>query len=128
MKGGSMIVKAILLGTLIITSYRATPEQTKPGCKGRYHCETSIGENVNELGIAVSQDYLRSGRIHYGDVVYVSGIGYRIVFDAMSSRWNERMDIFVYTRAEEKKIGVRRAKVYLIQGEPTNELPGLSDK
>jgi 3D (Asp-Asp-Asp) domain-containing protein len=110
----SMVIEAILIGTLTVTSYRAVPEQTKPECTGRYHCETANGENVSELGIAVSQDFIRSGQIHFGDVLYIPTIGYRIVNDVMSARLRRSVDIFVYTRNEEKKIGVRHWKVFLI--------------
>lgn len=110
-----MLIEAILLGTLTVTSYRAVPEQTKPECTGRYHCETADGENVSELGIAVSQDFIRSGQIHFGDVVYLPPFGYRIVNDVMAARIHNGVDLFVYTRAAEKKIGVRHLKVYLIR-------------
>jgi len=110
-----MLIEAILLGTLTATSYRAVPEQTKLTCTGRYHCETADGENVSELGIAVSQDFIRSGKIHFGDVLYIDTIGYRIVNDVMAARIHNSVDIFVYSYAEEKKIGVRHLKVYLIQ-------------
>ncbi|HWY35840.1 MAG TPA: hypothetical protein VNX68_14450 [Nitrosopumilaceae archaeon] len=112
-----MIAKLILLGTLTATSYRAVPEQTKPECTGRHNCETSIGENVSELGVAVSPDLLRSGRVHYRDCLYISGIGFRIVNDTTNSRLHNSVDLFVYEKNEEKAFGVRHLKVWVV-GQP----------
>lgn len=109
------MLKLILLGTLTVTSYRAVPAQTKPECINRHHCETSIGENVSELGVAVSPDLLLSGRISYRQPVYIDGIGWRIVDDVMAAKNNNAIDVFVYTHAEEHAIGVRHTKVYTIQ-------------
>lgn len=110
-----MIVEAILLGTITITSYQPIPAQTKPECMGRHSCETSIGENVSELGVAIPQDWLHSGKVHYRDVLYIDGIGYRIVFDCLNSRIRNTVDVFVYTQAEEKAFVVKHRKVYLIR-------------
>ncbi len=109
-----MLFKAILLGTLIATSYRPVPEQTKPECKGRHACETANGENVSELGVAVSQDYLDSGTIHYGDCLYIDGVGFRLVNDCLNRRYKRRIDVFVYTQKEERAFGVRHLKVWLV--------------
>ena len=113
-----MYIKVLCLGILTVTSYRAVPAQTKPTCLNRHHCETSIDENVSELGVAVSQDLLQSGKIHYRDVLFISGIGYRIVNDTCNIRLHNHIDIFVYTKSEEKAFGVRKLKIYLVQGEP----------
>lgn len=109
-----MIVKALFLGTLIVTSYRPVAWQTKPECTDRNHCRTANNENVSELGVAVSQDFLSSGLLHYGDCIWIDGVGYRLVNDCLNSRYEKRMDVFVYTRNEEKKFGVKRLKVYRI--------------
>ena len=105
-------VKLIAVGLLTVTSYRAVPVQTKPSCKSNSECQTSIGENVSELGCAVSQDLLASGQIHYHDVLYISGLGFRIVNDTMASRIRSSVDVFVYTKKEEKRFGVRHLQVY----------------
>jgi 3D (Asp-Asp-Asp) domain-containing protein len=112
-----MLVRALLLGTLTVTSYRATPAQTKPACRSNHECQTSIGENVSELGVAVSPDLLASGRVHYRDCLYIPGIGYRIVFDTTNKRLRNTVDVFVYERVEEKAFGVRHLKVWVIRGE-----------
>ena len=109
-----MLIEAILLGTLTATSYRAVPAQTKPECTSRDHCRTAIDENVSELGIAVSQDLLASGKVHYRDVLFIDGLGPRIVNDCLNSRIHNSVDVFVYTRAEEKAFGVRHLKVWVL--------------
>lgn len=107
-----MFIQAILIGVLTVTSYRPVPEQTKPECTGRDHCRTSVGDGVTRYGIAVSQDLLRSGRVHYGDVLWIDGYGWRVVNDCMAARHHDAVDLMVFTRAEEKAVGVRRLRVW----------------
>jgi 3D (Asp-Asp-Asp) domain-containing protein len=110
-----MQVHVVLLGILVCTAYRPVTWQTKPTCTDRHHCETANGENVSELGVAISQDYLRSGILHYGDCLYIDGVGFRLVNDCLNSRYRKSVDVFVYTKAEEKAFGVRRLKVWVIK-------------
>lgn len=105
----------VLIGTLTVTSYRAVPEQTRPECKSNQSCVTSIGENVSELGCAISQDLLKSGRVKYGDVILVDGYPPRIVDDTMNKRIHNAVDLFVYTKTEEKAIGVQHKRVWIIR-------------
>jgi 3D (Asp-Asp-Asp) domain-containing protein len=113
-RGEAMIIEMVLLGTLTATSYRAVPAQTKPECVNRHNCETSIGENVSELGVAVSQDLLKSGLVHYHDCVYIDGVGFRLVNDCMAARHKKSVDVFVYERNEEKTFGIRHLKVWVL--------------
>jgi 3D (Asp-Asp-Asp) domain-containing protein len=112
-----MIAKLVLLGVLTVTSYRATPNQTKPECRSNHECTTSTGDTVSEQGAAISQDLLASGVVHYGDCVYLPGFGFRILNDTMARRNRKALDLFVYFKNEERKIGVRHLKVYLIKME-----------
>ncbi len=98
-----------------LTAYRPIPEQTKPECVNRHNCETSTGDNVSELGFAASRDLLASGEIKYGDSVYVPGFGYRVCNDSMGPRARRAIDLFVYTKAEEKKVGVRHIEIYKVE-------------
>lgn len=109
-----MIIEAILLGTLTATSYRPVVQQTKPECTSRDHCHTANDENVSQLGVAVSQDFLDSGALHYGDCLYIDGVGFRLVNDCLNRRHKRSVDVFVYTLAQEKKFGVRHLKVWLV--------------
>lgn len=110
-----MLAKFILLGLLTVTSYRPTPAQTKPECTSRDHCRTSIDDGITKFGVAVSQDMLQDGRVHYGDVLYIKGYGYRVVNDTMNKRHKNSIDLLVLTREEEKAVGVRHLQVYVIE-------------
>jgi len=110
-----MISELLLLGVLQVTSYRAVPEQTKPECKDRLHCTTSIDDTMTMFGAAASQDLLKSGRLHYGDVIFVPGYGYRTINDCMNARLKNSIDLFVLTRNAEKQVGVRHLKIYRVQ-------------
>jgi 3D (Asp-Asp-Asp) domain-containing protein len=119
-----MIAKVILLGVLTVTSYRPVADQTKPECTGRFHCTTSIDDGVTRYGVAVSQDLLASGRVHYGEVLLVPGYGYRVVNDCMgrvrhqggkSIPITNAIDLMVLTRNEEKEVGTRKLTIYKME-------------
>ena len=110
-----MIVKLVLLGTLQITSYRPIAAQTKPECTSRDHCRTSIDDGITRFGLAVSQDMLKDGRIHYGDAIYIEGYGWKIVNDCMNIRHHNSVDMMVMTKAEERAVGVRHLKVWIVR-------------
>lgn len=109
-----MLFKALLLGILTVTSYRPTPAQTKPECTSRDHCRTAIDDGVTKYGLAVSQDMLKDGRVHYGDILYIEGYGWRIVNDCMNVRHKNSVDLMVLTKADERAVGVRKIKVWLM--------------
>ena len=118
-----MLMEMILLGTLTATSYRPVVEQTKPECTNRSTCRTANDENVSQLGVAVSQDYIDSGVLHFGDCIYIDRVGFRIVNDCLNHRYKKRVDVFVYTLAQERKFGTRHLKVWLVQS-PKTEIAG----
>lgn len=98
-----LILVGVFLGALIPTSYRSVPKQTKPK-----DCEyTSIGDHVCHDGVAVSQDLLLSGRVKYGDWLYLEGIGLKRVNDTMNARHKNRVDVWVNTYKEEKEFEAR---------------------
>lgn len=111
-----MLIEAVLLSSFtMVTAYRPVPEQTKPECAGRHHCETSIGENVSMLGAAVSPDLLASGKVRYRDVLFIPGVGYRIVNDCTHPRLRNTVDVFVYTLAQERALKPHRSAVHVIR-------------
>jgi hypothetical protein len=140
----TQLLAAIFIGVLTITSYRATPSQTKPECTDNDNCETATGEKVHEGGIAVSRDLLcpdcrrlhkRCSKpedkrfVHYGDWIFIGKYGYRQVNDVMGPYQTARVhgkvrhipivqhiDIFVATKAEEKAVGVKHLPVWEIEG------------
>lgn len=107
-----MISTLVLLGTMTLTSYQPIPAQTKPECLNRHHCETSVGDGITMYGAAASQDLLRSGKLHYGDIIYVPRFGYRVINDTMNVRNTNAIDLLVFTHREEKIVGVRHVKIY----------------
>jgi len=107
----------VLLGTCTITSYQPVPAQTKPECRDRYHCTTSIDDGITQYGAAVSQDFLKSGTVHYGDVLQIEGLGMRVVNDTMNKRHKKHVDLMVFSYAEEHKIGIQHRKVWVIRPE-----------
>ena len=114
-----MLIEALLLGTLTVTSYQAIPSQTdsSPGW-------TAIGDKTTKFGVAVSQDMLKDGRIKYGDVLLIDGYGLRVVNDCMNARHKNRIDLLVFSHAEEKRVGTRHLRVWRIK----NELSKLSKR
>lgn len=110
------VVSAVLLGLLTVTSYRPVPEQTDSSPTW-----TSIGDRTTKYGCAVSQDLLASGKVKYGDVLWISGYGYRVVNDTMNSRHKRHVDLLVFTHEEETRIGVQAREIYVLKGGP-NEL------
>lgn len=117
----------VLLGTLTITSYQPIPAQTKPDCRNRHDCVTSIGDGITMYGVAVSPDLLKSGVVKYGDVLDVPGFGLRVVNDVMGTTKCEAhdskghcikivpqvksIDLMVFSYKEEHKVGVRHLQV-----------------
>lgn len=106
------MVLTLFLGTMQVTSYRSVPNQTDDS---PYY--TSIGEHVNCHGIAVSRDLLKrwGGPLNYGDAVYVEGYGLKIVNDVMGAKSIKALDIWVETANEEKKIGVKHKRVWVLK-------------
>lgn len=108
----NLVLIAVLIGNMTLTSYRSVPEQTDDT---PYH--TSIGERVSPRGCAVSRDLLKrwGGPLNYGDLIYIEGVGYRFVNDTMNQRHKQHVDIWVETYQEEKTFGVKKdKKIWLI--------------
>lgn len=138
-----LIIVAILIGNLTITSYRSVPQQTD---STPYH--TSTGAHVEAGGVAVSRDLLCGAcrklhrrcqhpeytkKIHYGDWLFISGQGFRFVNDCMSDTSNIRVkgrrkkvliknqiDIWVKSYNEEKSINIKKLNVYKINYQEIN--------
>jgi len=93
-----LLLMGLFLGNMVVTSYRSTPKQCKPtGYK-----YTSIGERCNVHGVAASQDLLLSGKVHYGDLVYIESVGFKFVNDTMHPRMKEHFDVWVQGYEDEK--------------------------
>ncbi len=95
-----ILLCGILVGPVSITSYRSVPSQTDSS-----PFITSIGERVHPHGIAVSQNLLKrwGGPLNYGDMVYIEGVGFKIVNDVMNPRHKNAIDVWVTDLNAEKK-------------------------
>ena len=110
-----LLISAILLGNLTITSYRSIIAQTDNS-----PFITATGEHVCRHGVAVSRDLLKrwGGPLDYGDVLYIDGFGFKVINDTMNARHRRHIDIWVKTYKEEKQIGIQSKKVWLIRTIP----------
>ena len=108
----NLILVAVLIGNLTVTSYRSVANQTDDS-----PFYTSIGEHVTPHGVAVSRDLLKrwGGPLNYGDTVYVEGYGMKVVNDCMNERYKNSVDLWVSSYAEEKAVGVKHRRLWLIK-------------
>ncbi len=119
----NLILIATLIGELTVTSYRSVPSQTD---SSPYY--TSTNELVSSDGVAVSQDLIcgackklhrrckhpeDSRKLHYGDWLYINGVGYKRINDLMAKRHKNRMDVWVRNYKEEKAFDKQFAHVKL---------------
>ncbi|WP_339215667.1 3D domain-containing protein [Ornithinibacillus sp. FSL M8-0202] len=88
--------------TVTATAYTADCK----GCSGTTHTGIDLIANPDTKVIAVDPSV-----IPLGSVVYVEGYGYAIAGDIGSAIKGNKIDVFVPTRAEALKWGVRRVKV-----------------
>ena len=107
-----LILIAIFIGNLTITSYRGIPSQTDNS-----PLWTSNGDHTTKYGCAVSRDLLEQGFVHYGDIVYIKDYGLRVVNDCMGIKAHRAIDLFVMTKKEEEKIGIKHKNVWIIKKE-----------
>lgn len=134
----SLIVIATFIGQMVVTSYRAVPEQTD-----NTPFYTSTNEHVRAGGCAISRDLLCGAcrklhhrckrpdnptKLHYGDWIYIDGYGFRQVNDVMAAYTVERhgkrkvrrpirqqIDIFVWTWKQEHSVNVKHLNVFKIK-------------
>lgn len=116
-KGGGEYMKellfiGVLLGNMTVTSYRSVPEQTDST-----PFITASGEHVHPHGVALSRDLLKrwGGPVSYGDFVYIEGYGLKVVNDTMHPRHRNHVDIWVKTYDEEKAIGWKQGRVWIVK-------------
>jgi len=89
-----------VLKDIAITSYNNHADQTdnSPNI-------TSTNRPVRENMVAVSPDFLSKGVLKYGDLVYIDCMEqWYTVEDVMNNRFERRMDIFLFDKAESLKI------------------------
>lgn len=91
--------KRVLTG-VTITSYNNHENQTDdtPNI-------TATNRPVREGMVAVSKDFLTNNWAKYGDLVYIDCFNrWYVIEDVMNQRFEKRMDIFLFDKAESLKI------------------------
>jgi len=71
---------------------------------------TSTGTHVSDMTVATDPNV-----IPMGSLIYVSGIGFRIAEDTGGAIKGKKLDIYVDSAAEAKKLGIQHNRVYLIE-------------
>jgi 3D (Asp-Asp-Asp) domain-containing protein len=107
----SLDVKAVCIGTMKVTAYRSVKSQTDDSPYW-----TSIGIRTNPFIVAVSLDLLKNGTLQYGDLIYIEHYGFKHVADVMNKKNTNSVDIWVDSYSQEKLIGTRHLKVWLVKG------------
>lgn len=120
-----LILLTVFITNATITSYRSVPEQTD---ESPFY--TSIGEHVHPHGVAVSRDLLKrwGGPLDYGDWIYVEGFGIKVINDCMNERHKNRVDIWVKTYAEEKEVGIRTGRIWIIKVDKVDTKEQISER
>lgn len=96
---GTEYIKRIL-NDITITSYNNHVDQTDDSPN-----ITATSRPVRENMVAASFDLLNKGYIHYGDLVYIDCMKqWYVVEDTMNKRFERRLDIFLFDKAESLKI------------------------
>lgn len=126
-----MGIEALTLGLLLTTGYQSEPRFTD---NTPFH--TSIGEKVHPHGIAASQDLLCPAslfkdlrikrhkaetchlkhKLHYHDLLWVEGVGFKILNDTMNKRHRNHVDVWCASHEQEKKLKPQKRKVLLVRG------------
>lgn len=106
-----MGIETIVLMGVMVTAYQSVPEQTDDS-----PFITSIGHRTHPFGCAVSQDFLASGEIKYGDYICIEGLKCCVVNDTTNARHTRLVDVWVPNLAGEKAIKPARRNVLRIRG------------
>lgn len=140
----NLAVVSVFISSMVVTAYQSRPSQTDST-----PYRTSINERVNGSGVAAHpsllcrQAKISTGRatfrlchrdagcpdknkLHYGDVIYIEGVGTKIVNDVMANKTKlgAKLDVWVPTNDAErehyKKFGIRKLRIWLIKIKETN--------
>src|SRR5688500_6659745 len=76
-------------------------------CNGRWAVHNRTASGVRpKAGVTCA-----ANQYPFGTKLYIQGIGTRIVQDRTTDRHSNRIDVFVRTHAEAKKLGIKKMKV-----------------
>lgn len=117
----NLVITTILIGNLVVTSYRSVPLQTD---NSPYR--TSINERVNNGGVAVHPSLLcpqakiavkggfqlcrrntlgcKPEMLHYHDTLFIEQVGFKMINDVMAvkTKMGSRVDVWVESLENEK--------------------------
>ena len=95
-----------------ITAYTNSPSETE----GNPNI-TASGSTVKVGGVAASRDIIK--KYGYGTKIFIKALNktYEIT-DTMSSRWKNKIDIFMYDRNKALQFGLKKKKeIYILKRE-----------
>ena len=64
--------------------------------------------------VALSRDLFRILNVRCGALVYITGVGFRVVNDTMHRRWRRKVDLFFWDRRYAKWFGRQRAVLVVV--------------
>lgn len=100
---------AKVLKNIRLTAYRSVQNQTD---SSPFH--TSIGHRTHPYGCAISRDLIGSV-LNYGDIIYIPGFGFRVVNDVMGPKATKSIDLWVASKSDEARVGVRKVTVIILR-------------
>jgi len=111
-----LLLASVFIGNMSLTAYQPLTVQTDST-----PCTPADGRFVHMDGVAISRDLHKKwgGPLKFGDVLYIEGVGIKIVNDVMHAKHMNHLDVFVWTQEEEayywKKFGKRTVKVWKVK-------------
>jgi len=113
---------SLFIGNLNVTAYQPIEEQTDAS-----PCITASNRYVHIDGVAISRDLHVNygGELEFGDMVFIKGVGFKVINDLMHSRHMKSIDILVENEAQEaeiwKRFKKRTTKVWRIRSDELQE-------
>lgn len=95
-----------------ITAYTNSPKETEGDPN-----VTASGSTVKVGGVAASRDIIK--KYGYGTKIFIKPLNKTYeINDTMSSRWKNRIDVFMYDRQKALQFGIKKKKViYVLEKE-----------
>ena len=88
-----------------VTAY--TPSKTE--CDSDPDVTASM-QKVRPGGVAVSRDLFESGWV-FGKKIYIEGVGVFTILDLMNARWENRIDVVMFSSKDAKRFGIKKGRV-----------------
>ena len=122
-----LLLAALLMGCSTMHKHKEQPVAHPPFPRGKwfvaeitFYCPCEICCGPKARGITASGVPARAGvtvaasrTLPFGTEIHIKDIGHRIVQDRLAPQYDYRFDVFVNTHEEAKRLGIRRAWVYI---------------